>query len=124
MKKIVILLSLVFFLTACATSSFKTEFKFANKLAKNGLWKEAGYRWKKSIESGNISAAVYNNLAVSYEFAGKLKLAMEEYKKALKISPGNKYILENIKKLKIRMGHLKNEKDKLNVEKKKRGGVK
>ncbi len=103
MKKTVIILSLVFFFPACAAHSFRSEFAFANDLAKKGLWKEAEYRWKKSVISGDKSAAVHNNLAVSYEFEGKLKEAMEEYKKALSILPENRYILANIKKLKIRM---------------------
>lgn len=125
MKKTVILLSLAFIFSSCASHSFKSEFDFANSLARQGLWKEAGYRWSKAIQEGNKSAAVHNNLAISYEFDGKLELAMKEYKKALNLLPGNKYILQNIKKLKIRMGILKSVKrDKSSSNKKKSGRMK
>jgi len=124
-KKIILVFPLFFFLfifSSCASHSFRNNFSFGNSLAKKGLWKEAGYRWKKSINNGNKSAAVHNNLAVSYEFQGKLKKALLEYQTALKIEPGNEKIRRNLEKLKIRMGMIKKPESKKN--KKKRGNRK
>lgn len=77
-----------------------SEFNFANKLARQGLWKEAHYRWKKVLAAGNESAAVYNNIAVALEHMGRFDEAEEAYKKALEISPNNSSIDSNFKKYK------------------------
>lgn len=103
MKQITLMLLVVFFLTGCSANRVNTEFKFGNKLAKRGLWKEAYYRWSRALEAGNDSAAIHNNLAISLEYQNKLKEAEAEYQKALKLSPENEYIKRNISRLKKRM---------------------
>jgi len=80
-----------------------TEFKFGNKLAKKGLWKEAQYRWTRALKAGDDSAAIHNNLAISLEHQNKLKEAEAEYQKALKLSPENEYIKRNLSRLKKRI---------------------
>ena len=103
MKKITLLLTVVFFLAGCSSNRVNTEFEFGNKLAKRGLWKEAQYRWTRALKGGEDSAALHNNLAISLEHQNKLKEAEAEYEKALKLSPGNEYIKRNLSRLKRRI---------------------
>ncbi|MCK5004386.1 MAG: tetratricopeptide repeat protein [Candidatus Aminicenantes bacterium] len=103
MKQITLILLVVFFLTGCSANRVNTEFKFGNKLAKRGLWKEAYYRWTRALKAGDDSAAIHNNIAISLEYQNKLAEAEAEYQKALKLSPGNEYIKRNISRLKKRM---------------------
>ena len=44
------------------------------------------------------SVAAHNNLAVAYEKKGMFKEAKEEYERALKLNPNNKYVKANYKK--------------------------
>ena len=103
MKLLTIMVSGLLFFAGCATSRINTEFEFGNKLARNDLWKEAYYRWTKALESGENTAAVHNNIAISLEFQEKLKEAEAEYLKALKLDPGNEYIKRNLSRLKKRI---------------------
>jgi Tfp pilus assembly protein PilF len=110
LKHIFILAITMSVLVCCHPGRFKTEIDFANKLAQQGLWKEAHFRWQKSITRGKETAAAYNNLAVYYEKTGDLKKAESAYKNALKLAPQNKYIVSNYKKFKQKKEINKNEK--------------
>jgi len=110
LRKIKILLLIVSLFSGCSSNRVNTEFEFGNKLAKNGLWKEAYFRWSKALESGKERAAVYNNLAVSLEFQNRLKEAESKYLKALKLSPSNEYIKRNLIRLRKRINPEINEK--------------
>ncbi len=112
MKTIVMIISAFILFGSCSRHSVKSEFDFANKLAQKGLWKEAHYRWEKSLKKGKESASIHNNMAISLEQRGDLEEALKEYKKALKIDPGNKYIQENLERLKRRMKTPKRENKK------------
>jgi len=94
---------MVFFLAGCSSSRVNTEFKFGNQLARQGLWKEASYRWLRALAEGEDSASVHNNLAIALEHQNKLKEAEAEYLKALKLDPGNEYIKRNLSRLKRRI---------------------
>lgn len=88
------------FLCSCTKNKFKSEFDFANKLARQGLWEEAQFRWIKSLKSEKNTAAIHNNLAIALERKGKIKEAEEEYKKALKLEPNNNFIKKNYQRFK------------------------
>jgi Tfp pilus assembly protein PilF len=94
---------------SCSANRFKSEVDFANKLAQQGLWQEAYFRWSKSLDSQKTSAAIYNNLAVYYDKTGKTNEAEDAYQKALKLEPENRYIQSNYKKFKQREEKKKNE---------------
>ena len=47
---------------ADARSSAKSQVDFGIKVAQNGLWKEATYRWEKAVEIDPTYAAAWNNL--------------------------------------------------------------
>ncbi len=102
MKKLTIpiILIIAVFIGCSAKKPIMSEFSFANKLARQGLWKEAHYRWEKVLAAGNDSAAVYNNIAIALEHMGRFDEAEQAYKKALKKSPNNSSIESNYKKFK------------------------
>ena len=110
MKKLLIPLLIIAVFGACSSRGkmIQTEFQFANNLAKQGLWKEAMYRWQKVLDQGKESATIYNNMAIALEKMGKFDEAQEKYKKALKIAPNNPTVKSNFNKLKK---YLRNEDD-------------
>ena len=103
MKKITLMLITVLLFVGCSVNRINTEYKFGNKLAKRGLWKEAHYRWTRALSAGIDTAAIHNNIAISLEFQNKLDEAKKEYEKALKLSPQNVYIKRNLSRLKRRI---------------------
>jgi len=95
LKKIVCLFILILFVAGCAVNRYRSDFKFANKLAVEGLWKEAYYRWQRALVPDGNSAALHNNLAVALESLDRFAEAELEYQKALKLDPGNSLIQSN-----------------------------
>jgi tetratricopeptide (TPR) repeat protein len=95
LKKIVLLTICVVLLTGCAVNRYRSDFEFANKLAAEGLWKEAYYRWQKALTLNGGSAALHNNLAVALESLNRLPEAEQEYQQAMKLAPGNTLIQNN-----------------------------
>jgi Flp pilus assembly protein TadD len=76
----------------------KMEVAFANRMAMNGLWQEAYFRWQKALAGGE-SAVLHNNMAIALEYTGKYKEAEQEYLTALKLAPNNNFIKNNLKKV-------------------------
>jgi len=108
----------VIWLSGCSSHHVsRSEFDFANKLARQGLWKEARYRWEKVLKKGQESAAIYNNIAVSLEEAGNFEEAEKMYQKALSLAPGNSSIKSNYDRMKK---FLKNEPDDKKKDEKKK----
>jgi len=95
LKKIIFLSICAVMLSACAVNSYRSDSEFANKLAKEGLWQEAYYRWQKAMTPGGGSAALHNNLAVALEYLGRYEEADREYQLALKLAPANSRIQSN-----------------------------
>src|SRR3954470_11248881 len=89
-------------LAACAAPAFadarstaKSQVEFGIKVAQNGLWKEATYRWQKAVELDPTYAAAWNNLAIGYEHEGKFEEAQKAYDKAVALDPKNLLIRQN-----------------------------
>jgi Tfp pilus assembly protein PilF len=78
-----------------ARSDAKAQEEFGIKVAQNGLWKEAAYRWKKAVELDPTYAAAWNNLAIAYEQQGDFDNAEEAYAKAVALDPDNIMIRQN-----------------------------
>lgn len=93
-------MGLFFGFCSSKTKKVKTEIDFANKMAIRGLWKEAYFRWQKSLSWGSESALLHNNMAIALEEMGKFKEAEKEYEKALKLAPNSTFIQTNLKSLK------------------------
>lgn len=73
----------------------RLEVEFGIRVAMEGLWREAIYRWEKAVELDPSNAKARNNLGVAYEQAGEFELADEAYKKALELDGENPYIRQN-----------------------------
>jgi Tfp pilus assembly protein PilF len=80
---------------ADARSEARSQMEFGIKVAQNGLWKEAAYRWQKAVEIDPTYAAAWNNLAISYEHEGKFEEARDAYERAVKLDPKNVLIRQN-----------------------------
>ncbi|MBN2345907.1 MAG: tetratricopeptide repeat protein [Candidatus Aminicenantes bacterium] len=100
MKKTALLAIVVLLTIGCAVHSYRSEFEFAGKLAREGLWREAVFRLQKARAQGKDSAALHNNLAVALEGLGRWDEARGEYELALKREPGNAHIRSNYDRFK------------------------
>ncbi len=97
---LVVLLIFVISLSSCARKFTDSQLLFGIQAARQDLWDEAIFRWKKVILSDPNSAAAHNNLAVAYEKKGLWEEAKNEYEIALKLSPGNSHIKANYQNFK------------------------
>jgi Flp pilus assembly protein TadD len=95
LRKLFILLTIALLLAGCAVNRYRSDSEFANKLAAEGLWKEAYYRWQKALTLNGSSAALHNNLAVALESLDRLPEAEQEYQQAMKLAPENTLIQNN-----------------------------
>jgi len=78
----------------CAESA-KEQMQFGVKAAKDGLWREALFRWEKALKLDPTNVRLLNNLAVAYETAGNFQKAEALYQQALRGDPGNRDIKQN-----------------------------
>jgi Tfp pilus assembly protein PilF len=78
-----------------ARSDAKQQVEFGIKVAQNGLWKEAAYRWEKAVQLDPTYAAAWNNLAIAYEHQGDFEKAANAYERAVKLDPDNLLIRQN-----------------------------
>jgi Tfp pilus assembly protein PilF len=78
-----------------ARSDAKQQVEFGIKVAQNGLWKEAAYRWEKAVQLDPTYAAAWNNLAIAYEQQGDFEKAAKAYETAVKLDPDNLMIRQN-----------------------------
>jgi Tfp pilus assembly protein PilF len=78
-----------------ARDEAKAQVEFGIKVAQNGLWKEATYRWEKATQIDPTYAQAWNNLAIGYEYAGRFDDADAAYQRALKLEPDNTMIQHN-----------------------------
>ncbi len=76
-------------------SEAKSQVEFGIKVAQNGLWQEAQYRWERAVEIDPTYAAAWNDLAVAYEQQGRFDDARRSYEKALQLDPENLQIRQN-----------------------------
>ena len=73
----------------------ETQRQFGVRMAKMNLWREAMFRFKRSVEIEPDNAQAHNNLAVAYEANGNFDAAAREYREALRLDRGNQYIQKN-----------------------------
>lgn len=76
-------------------SQSKKQVEFGIRVARQGLWREAIFRWQKAIELDPDNASARNNLAVAYEQDGEFELAEQEYERALDLNSDSMYIRQN-----------------------------
>ena len=73
----------------------KEQVEFGIKVAQNGLWREALYRWERAVQLDPTYAEAWNNLAIAYEHAGRFDDARKAYETAIKLDPKNMMIRQN-----------------------------
>jgi Tfp pilus assembly protein PilF len=73
----------------------RNQVEFGIRVAAQGLWREAIYRWERAVELDPTYAAAYNNLAVAYETFGEFEKAKRAYEKAIELDPKNTYVRQN-----------------------------
>ena len=100
MRRALLLCALAVFFVAPAAhadarSDAKKQVEFGIKVAQNGLWNEALYRWRKATETDPTYAAAWNNLAIAYEQQGNFEEAQKAYEKAVQLDPKNMMIRQN-----------------------------
>ena len=71
------------------------QIAFGARVAQQGHWREAAFRFEKVIAQDPKNARAHNDLAVALEATGDFARALEEYKKALELDPQNNYIRRN-----------------------------
>jgi Flp pilus assembly protein TadD len=78
-----------------AAPSADDELRFGIAAAQKGLWNEARFRFERAVTIEPENAKALNDLAVALEHQGEFEKAREAYDKALKLKPGDGYILQN-----------------------------
>ena len=88
-------LSLPVYADGKSTKQAKQQVEFGIRVARQGLWREAIFRWEKAVELDPDNASARNNLGVAYEQDGQFEEAEQEYERALDLNPDNMYIRQN-----------------------------
>jgi Tfp pilus assembly protein PilF len=86
---------LVLIASGCSQTLVDRQIRFGAQAAKENLWDEAIFRWKKVIAENPRSVAAHNNLAIAYEKKGLWEEAKKEYETALQINPNDKFLSYN-----------------------------
>jgi Flp pilus assembly protein TadD len=81
--------------SAADRAAAKEQVDFGIRVAQNGLWREAQYRWERAVELDPTYAEAWNNLAIAYEHSGKFDEARKAYETAIKLDPKNTLIRQN-----------------------------
>ncbi len=83
----------------CASSPVDTsataEKTYGAKMAKQGYWHEALFRFRKAIALAPNDAEIQNDLAVAYEAVGETANALAAYRRALELAPEETHIRRN-----------------------------
>lgn len=87
-------------LTGCSTTSddlatAATQMRIGSNAARQGLWREAMFRYQRAVAIEPNNAMALSNLGVAYESSGDFEKAREAYLKALQIDRANPYIQKN-----------------------------
>ncbi len=82
-------------LFADARGDAKAQVTFGIKVAQQGLWSEAMYRFERAVAIDPTYAPAWNNLAIAREQQGHLEKAKQAYEKAVALAPKDVYIRQN-----------------------------
>ncbi len=93
-----LLLLIALAIVACASGrgdESVTQERFGVRMAKMNLWREAMFRFKRTVDMKPDDAMAHNNLAVAYEANGDFEAAAREYREAIRLDKSNQYIQKN-----------------------------
>ena len=89
-------------LAACGSSGNRqpdqqasAQLSFGVDMARQGLWKEALFRFTEAEKLDPNNARIQSNLGVAYEASGQFEKALSSYQKALQLAPNDKGIRAN-----------------------------
>ncbi len=86
-------------LAACTSYSDRNspaaQMEFGSDMARRGYWREARFRWEQAAAKRADDPHLWSNLAVASEALGEYTQALEQYKKALALAPGDPRVKEN-----------------------------
>lgn len=86
-------------LAGCAsapdTATAAGQLTIGSRAARQGLWREAMFRYQKAVQIEPNNAMALSNLGVAYESEGDFEKAREAYLKALQNDRANPYIQKN-----------------------------
>lgn len=93
-------LVIVLVLAGCASGTkpnetWKGELAYGARMARQGFWHEALFRFEKAAEARPDDPQVQNDLAVAYESVGDTAKALAAYKRALELAPNDQKIKRN-----------------------------
>ena len=75
------------------------QLEFGVKMALKGSWREAAFRFGRSIKADPENPLAHNNLGVALESVGEFERALAAYKRARELDPENERIRENMDRL-------------------------
>jgi len=81
-------------------TSLKEDMRFAAEAARQGLWREALFRWERQLKAHPGNARIHNNIAVASEGLGDYARALREYGEARRLDAESKDIRANHEALK------------------------
>ena len=98
--KLLILILVLLALGGCSHRKYdlttaNAQENFGVQMAKQNLWREALFRFRRAVEIDPTDAMAHNNLAVAYEANGDFENARKEYLEALKLDRSNQFIQKN-----------------------------
>jgi Flp pilus assembly protein TadD len=83
----------------CASTPVDTsaaaEKDYGARMAKEGFWHEALFRFRKAMAQKPDDAELQNNIAVAYEAVGETAKALAAYRRALELAPEETHIRRN-----------------------------
>lgn len=71
------------------------QLAFGVDMARQGLWKEALFRFTEAEKLDPDNPRIHSNLGVAYEASGQFEKALSSYQKALQLAPNDKGIRSN-----------------------------
>lgn len=80
---------------AARDSAGGAQLSFGVKMAQQGLWNEALFRFHQAELADPASPHIRNNLAVAYEATGDFEKALAYYKQALEAAPNDRTLRGN-----------------------------
>lgn len=76
-------------------SAGEAQLTFGVRMAQQGLWNEALFRFHQAEKADPANARIRNNLAVAYEATGDFEKALAYYKQALEATPNDRTMRGN-----------------------------